>query len=98
MKTNRKKLIGKSIKTLERIEAIQFDIASYKDSIQRLHDYAEGRETLQGKGCTYRAVQRSLHHKRTKEDEELMQWTLQNIKTQMVLLERELDVLLEYGA
>ncbi|MDX1901870.1 MAG: hypothetical protein SFW66_07710 [Gammaproteobacteria bacterium] len=98
MKTNRKKLIGKSIKTLERIEAVQFDIASYQESIKRLHDFAEGRITLNGTGCTYRAVQRALNHKRTQEDEDRMQWTLKNIKTQMALLERELEVLLEYGA
>lgn len=98
MKIRRKKLIGKSIKTLERIEAVQFDIASYQESIRMLHEFAEGHATLNGKGCTYRAVQRALHRKRTQEDEDRMQWTLQNIKGQMALLERELEVLLEYGA
>lgn len=98
MKFDRKKLIGKSRKTLERIEAVQTDIESYKNSIELLHAYAEGRATLHGKGCTDRAVQRFMCRQRTKEDDERMQWTLKNIGLQMKLLERELDVLLEYGA
>lgn len=98
MKFNRKKLIGKSKRTLDRIEEIQANITSYKESIELLHAFAEGRASLSGKGCTERAVQKFMHRQRTKEDDERMQWTLKNIKTQMTLLEHELGVLLEYGA
>lgn len=98
MKFDRKKLKGKSLRTLDRIEEIHTNIESYKNSIELLHAFAEGRATLHGKGCTERAVQRFMCHKRTKEDDERMQWTLKNIKTQMMLLEHELGVLLEYGA
>lgn len=99
MKFNRKKLIGKSKRTLDRIEEIHANIESYKNSIEMLHAFAEGRASLSGKGCTERAVQKFMHRRpRTKEDDERMQWTLKNIKTQMTLLEHELGVLLEYGA
>jgi hypothetical protein len=98
MKISKSQLAGKSKKTLERIETVQANINSYLSSIELLHAFAEGRATLSGKGCTERAVMRSLNRQRTKEDEERMQWTLKNIKTQMSLLQRELEVLVEYGA
>jgi|GEM_PF-3754589 len=98
MNVNHKNFIQKSKKTLERIEEIQKHIAGYQESVRLLHAFAEGRETLVGKGCTERAVQKFLNYQRTQEDDERMQWTLKNIKRQIALLERELMILLEYGA
>lgn len=84
----------KSKKTLERIDSIRAELASYRESIELLNGYADGRLTLRGGDYCDRAA----FSKRTAEDDERYLWTMKNIKTQILLYERELDTLLRYGA
>lgn len=84
----------KSEKTKKRIDEVKANLNSYRESIELLNGYAEGRLTL--KGGDY--CDRAACVKRTPEDDERYHWTLKNIKTQMILLERELETLLRYGS
>ena len=86
--------IKKSQKTRERIDEIKVNLESYHDSINLLHGYAEGRLTM--KGGDY--CDRAALIKRKPEDDERYLWTLKNLKMQMLLLERELETLMRYGA
>ncbi len=83
----------KSQKTLLRMAVIREELAAYVDSIQLLHDYANGNKTLRGGDY----VDRAAYIRRTLEDEERYHWTLKNIRTQILLLERELCTLQKYG-
>jgi hypothetical protein len=87
-------LENKSEKTRSRVEIIQADIKCYRESIELLHAYAEGRMIAQGFNYAPRIVKYSyLPHCQKR-----YLSTVKNLQDQVALLERELDVLIEYGA
>lgn len=86
-------LYNKSQKTRERIEVIQADIAAHRDNIELLNEYAKGRRFAAMNPFAPRIVKYGCIPKSDKN----YQMTLRNITTQVLLLERELAVLLEYG-
>jgi hypothetical protein len=84
----------KTLKVRERIESIITDIKSHRHSVELLDGYATGHLTLRGNLYTEGAKR----YRRTKEDEKRYHWTRNNITLQIALLEKELEVLIEYGA
>ena len=76
-----------------RLEQIQLHIDCYTQNIKLLMAYAEGRETLKDKGCTDSASR----YIRTSEDDRRLPLTLQNLRFQIAILEREREVLLQYA-
>jgi len=85
--------LNKSKKTQDRIDAIKTEIKQYVKSIKGL------KESLN----YYKKIDRAPHaprvikYSRIPRSEKLFQWTLQNITTQMKLLEIELETLINYG-
>lgn len=90
----KKNIATKSYKTRDRIAAIKEQLKIYYESIDTLYAFAEGRETLKGKGYSDRAER----YRRTQADVQRLTWTISNLQLQIRLLKREIDMLLEYGA
>ncbi len=87
-KNNLKKLLKiKSQQTIDRVEIVEAEIDFYRKSIKKLRAYGDGRIVIRKK---------NFHP--TCENKKILQFTLQNIATQMILMERELAVLINYGA
>ncbi len=82
-----------ALKIRERMSSIKNELRCYQESIHRLQAFAEGRAALKGKR---RAA--SAQRRRTKADDQRLRWTLSNVRLQILLLEKELAVLMEYGA
>lgn len=74
-------------KTRKRIAKIEATIRYHQRNIADLLAFAEGRKSLPGRD-----------YQRTNEDDERMHWTINNLNTQLMLLQVELNTLLEYGA
>jgi hypothetical protein len=89
-----KALSKKSKKTIERIETINADIKSHKKNIRLLNSYARG--YVVSKRAEY--APRLIKYSCIPKCEKRYRWTLQNITTQISLLEQELATLIEYGA
>lgn len=85
-------LSDKSLKTRERIESIMADLKHHSDSIKLLDDYASSPLTSIPKNT----FEYTVYHKRNKEKQKRYLWTRENLKIQIMLLENELGVLLEY--
>lgn len=88
------KPLGKTKQTLDRIEEVQKSLQVYQGSMTLLHDFNEGGEALASKGYCETAI----CYQRTPGDIRRYRWTLNNLKTQIAILERELEVLITYGA
>jgi hypothetical protein len=87
-------LSKRSQKTINRIEIISEEIRLHKKNIKLLNLYARGymvpkRGKYAPRYVKYRCIPKS---------EKRYLWTLQNISTQISLLEQELATLIEYGA
>jgi len=87
-------LNNKSQKTRERIEIIQAEITAHRDNIDLLNEFSKGRKLVAENPYAPRVVKYNCMPR----SEKNYQWSLQNIATQIQLLERELAVLIEYGA
>jgi hypothetical protein len=81
-----------SQKTLNRIETIRAEINAHKDNIKLLNEWAN--KYSQHKYCY---SPRSIRYTCIPRSEIRYRWTLNNLLKQVSLLERELDVLIEYG-
>ena len=79
--------------TQARMSVLKQMLNDYAQSIERLNTFNEGRLTLKNKGYTFAAE----HYKRTKQDEQRLPSTLNNLKTQMRFYQHELEVLQTYG-
>jgi hypothetical protein len=86
-------LIEKQQKTKERIEKIEADIKAHRKNIKSLNRYASGKIA----GKKGEPAQRVVKFSCIAHSEKRYHWTLNNLKTQITLLEQELAILIEYG-
>ncbi|MCD6040301.1 MAG: hypothetical protein K0S27_1701 [Gammaproteobacteria bacterium] len=84
---------NKSKKTQDRIDAVQADIKHYLQSINRLKASSKYHKEINHAPHAPRIIKYSCIPR----SEKLLQWTLQNITTQMKFLEIELETLINYG-
>jgi len=85
--------IDKSQKTQDRIELIKFQLKLHRKSVKRLKACFENRRKNNKAPYAPRVVKYSSLPR----SEKVYQFTLQNITSQISLLERELFVLIQYG-
>lgn len=83
----------KSRKTKTRIKAVEADIEHYRKSIERLKQYAVLQKQVDHTPHAPRIVKYGCIPKSAKR----FQWTIKNITSQVALLEKELETLMEYG-
>lgn len=76
-----------------RIMAIKADIQSHRENIRLLNIYAK--ETRAIKVSPF--VPRIVKYSSLPRSDTQFRWTLQNIRNQVALLERELETLIKYG-
>jgi hypothetical protein len=88
-----KLLIEKQQKTKNRIEKIKANLKSHKKNIKSLNLYVTGQVKPKKGEPDQRIVKFSCIPKCKKR----FHWTLQNLTTQITLLEQELAILIEYG-
>ena len=89
METN---LTIKSQEVSERIEAIKIDLKYHRRCIRRLYAYAEGRRKMDMTPYAPRVIKFTCIGR----SENRFRWSIQNISSQIALLERELDTLIKY--
>lgn len=85
--------IKKSQKTHERIEFILNELNNYRNSSERIKYSLKTQISYKKAPHAPRVIKYSCISK----SEECFRWTLQNINTQVLLLERELAALIEFG-
>ena len=82
-----------SARTWQRMEIIKEELEQHYANIKKLRDFNQGKETLKGKGYTWKAACSS----RTRDDRARTYRTLQHLRVQIALLEREYFTLQNYG-
>jgi hypothetical protein len=85
---------AKSQKTQERIDVISVSLKFHYENVELLNKSFEEREKIK-KGSS---ILRKIKYSSIPRSEKIYIFTLTNIKSQISLLERELAVLVEYGA
>lgn len=83
----------KSYKTKKRIENIQHDLKSHHNNIHLLRSAYKAHQSFNKNIFSPRVIKYTSIPK----SENLYQFTLTNISSQIVLLEKELATLIEYG-
>ena len=85
-------LLLKSLEVSERIKAIQTDLKYHRRCVRRLYAYAEGRRKIDMTPYAPRVIKFTCIGR----SESRFRWSIQNISSQIMLLERELDTLFKY--
>ncbi len=70
----------------ERIREIQATLRMHHAGLERIYAFASGAKTLQKAHYSKRA----RNYRRTLEDEQRLQWTVENVQGQIVQLQQEL--------
>jgi hypothetical protein len=85
---------NKPVEISERIEAIKADLTFHRQNIKLLYDYAKESREIK-KYALY--APRIIKYSSLPRCDKHLQWTLQNLKLQVELLELELKTLITYG-
>jgi hypothetical protein len=86
-------LVNKLQNSLDRISAIKAEIKAHKKNIKLLHHHALHHKTISDRQVAYRVV--SFNN--LGRSEARYRWSVKNLSMQIILLEKELETLNEYG-
>jgi hypothetical protein len=83
----------KSLKVDKRIVAIRRDLESYYETIRRLQDAVNNNEKIKNSPYAPRVIKYSVIPR----SEKRFYYTLQSVRTEIKILEKELEALIQYG-